>query len=91
MSFEAAAHAKAIETLSGHLWTTHLHDNGGKRDDHLTPYLGTIDWDVAMMETQKIGYDGVMMFEVSDTGDPVDVLKRCVKARERLEKTLVTF
>jgi sugar phosphate isomerase/epimerase len=82
---------EAIETLSGHLWTTHVHDNGGKRDDHLAPYLGTIDWDVAMMETQKIGYDGVLMFEVSDTGDPVDVLKRCVKARERLEKTLVTF
>ena len=82
---------EAIETLSGHLWTTHVHDNGGKRDDHLAPYLGTIDWDVAMMETQKIGYDGVLMFEVSDTGDPIDVLKRCVKARERLEKTLVTF
>ena len=82
---------EAVETLSGHLWTTHVHDNGGKRDDHLAPYLGTIDWDAAMMETQKIGYDGVLMFEVSDTGDPVDVLKRCVKARERLEKTLVTF
>jgi sugar phosphate isomerase/epimerase len=82
---------EAVETLSGHLWTTHVHDNGGKRDDHLAPYLGTIDWDAAMMETQKIGYDGVLMFEVSDTGDPVDVLRRCVKARERLEKTLVTF
>jgi sugar phosphate isomerase/epimerase len=82
---------EAIETLSGHLWTTHVHDNGGKHDDHLTPYLGTIDWDAAMMETQKIGYDGALMFEVSDTGDPIDVLKRCVKARERLEQTLVTF
>jgi sugar phosphate isomerase/epimerase len=82
---------EAIEALSGHLWTTHVHDNGGQRDDHLTPYLGTIDWGAAMMETQKIGYDGVLMFEVSDTGDPVDVLKRCVKARERLEQTLVTF
>ena len=82
---------EAIETLSGHLWTTHVHDNNGKRDDHLAPYSGTIDWDVAMMETQKIGYDGVLMFEAADTGDPVDVLKRCVKARERLEQTLVTF
>jgi len=82
---------EAIEALSGHLWTTHVHDNGGKRDDHLAPYLGTIDWDAAMMETQKIGYDGALMFEVSDTGDPVDVLKRCAKARERLEKSLVTF
>ncbi len=82
---------EAIEELSGHVWTTHVHDNHGKRDDHLPPYAGTIDWDAAMMETQKIGYDGALMFEVTDTGDPVDVLKRCAKARERLEKTFVTF
>jgi sugar phosphate isomerase/epimerase len=82
---------EAIETLSGHLWTTHVHDNGGKQDDHLAPFQGTIDWEAAMMETQKIGYDNVLMFEVADTGDPIDVLKRCVKARARLEKTLVTF
>ena len=82
---------EAVETLSGHLWTTHVHDNGGTRDDHLVPYAGSIDWDAAMMETQKIGYDGMLMFEVADTGDPVNVLERCVKARERLEKTFVTF
>jgi sugar phosphate isomerase/epimerase len=83
--------AEAIEALSGHLWTTHVHDNGGRRDDHLVPFAGSIDWDAAMMETQKIGYDGVLMFEVSDTGDPVDVLRRSVKARERLEKAFVVF
>jgi sugar phosphate isomerase/epimerase len=82
---------EAIETLSGHLWTTHVHDNGGTRDDHLVPFSGTIDWDGAMMMTQKIGYDGLFVLEVGDTGDPVDVLRRCVKARERLEKTFVTF
>jgi sugar phosphate isomerase/epimerase len=82
---------EAIETLSGHLWTTHVHDNGGRQDDHLVPFAGSIDWDAAMMGTQKVGYDGVLMLEVGDTGDPVDVLKRAVKARERLEKTFVTF
>jgi sugar phosphate isomerase/epimerase len=82
---------ETIETLSGHLWTTHVHDNGGRRDDHLVPFAGSINWDVAMMTTQKIGYDGVLMLEVQDTGDPVDVLKRSAKARERLEKTFVTF
>jgi len=82
---------EAIETLSGHLWTTHVHDNNGRRDEHLLPYAGTIDWDAAMMETQKVGYDGLLMFEVADTGDPIDVLKRSMKVRERLEKTLVTF
>jgi sugar phosphate isomerase/epimerase len=81
----------AIETVSGHLWTTHVHDNGGRKDDHLVPFAGGIDWDAAMMETQKIGYDGVLMLEVADTGDPVDVLRRSVKARERLEKTFVIF
>jgi sugar phosphate isomerase/epimerase len=82
---------EAIESLSGHLWTTHVHDNGGKKDDHLVPYAGSIDWEAAMMETQKIGYDGVLMLEVADTGDPVDVLRRSVKARERLDKTFVVF
>jgi sugar phosphate isomerase/epimerase len=82
---------EAIEAVSGHLLTTHVHDNGGTRDDHLVPYGGSIDWDVAMMETQKIGYDGTLMFEVADTGDPVNVLQRCAKARARLEQTFVTF
>ena len=82
----------AIETVSGHLLTTHVHDNAGRRDDHLAPFAGSINWEMAIVQTQKIGYDGVMMLEVGDGGaDPVDVLKRCEKARDRLEKTFVTF
>jgi sugar phosphate isomerase/epimerase len=81
----------AIEAVSGHLWTTHLHDNDGRNDDHRVPFSGSIGWDSAMMETQKIGYDGVLMFEVENTGDAIDVLKRTVKARERLEQMFVIF
>jgi sugar phosphate isomerase/epimerase len=81
----------AIETLSGHLWTTHVHDNRGQRDEHLAPYDGSIDWDAAMMETMKIGYDGALIFEVGALGNPMETLKRMVRARERLEKTFVTF
>jgi hypothetical protein len=44
-----------------------------------------------MMVAQKIGYDGALMFEVANTGDPLDVLKRTARARERLEKNLVAF
>jgi sugar phosphate isomerase/epimerase len=55
------------------------------------PFAGRIDWDAAIMETQKIGYDGVLMFEVADTGDSIEVLKRAVKARERLEHMFVAF
>ena len=81
----------AIEAVSGHLWTTHLHDNDGRKDDHRVPFAGSIGWDSAIMETQKIGYDGVLMFEVENTGDAIDVLKRTVKARERLEQMFITF
>jgi sugar phosphate isomerase/epimerase len=82
---------ETVEMVSGHLWTTHVHDNDGRQDDHLVPFAGAIDWDAAMMGTQKIGYDGVLMFEVGDTGNPVDVLKQAAKARERLERTFVRF
>ena len=82
---------EAIETISGHLWSTHVHDNGGKRDDHLVPFSGSITWETAITETQKIGYEGTMMFEVADTGDPRDVLRRTAAARERLDKLFVTF
>ncbi len=83
--------ADAIEMISGHLVTTHVHDNGGRHDDHLVPFGGLIDWDTAMMATQKIGYDGPLMFEVADTGDAQAVLRKAVKARERLEKMFVMF
>ena len=82
---------EAIECVGGHLRTTHVHDNRGREDDHLVPFAGSINWDTAMMETQKIGYDGMLMLEVADSGDPVDVLRRSAVARERLEKTFVPF
>ena len=78
--------AESIETVSGHLFTTHVHDNRGRGDDHLSPYAGSIDWDVAMMETQKIGYEGRLMLEVATHGSPADTLARCAAACERLQQ-----
>jgi sugar phosphate isomerase/epimerase len=81
--------ADAIETLSGHFLTTHVHDNRGKLDEHLVPFDGNIDWSGAIMETQKVGYEGMLLFEVADTGNPLDVLKRTARARGRLEQLFV--
>jgi sugar phosphate isomerase/epimerase len=83
--------ADVIESVAGHIGTTHLHDNDGRYDAHLMPYAGTINWDAAMTETQKVGYDGVLMFEVAESGDPATTLTRAAKARERLAKALITF
>jgi sugar phosphate isomerase/epimerase len=78
----------AIETCSGHILTTHLHDNHGKRDDHLLPGEGTIDWPAAMLAFRKVGYDGAWIFELKPAADPSAVLTRASEARRRLERLL---
>jgi sugar phosphate isomerase/epimerase len=78
----------AIETCSGHLTTTHLHDNRGRTDDHLVPGKGVIDWDAATLALQKVGYDGVWMFELAVAAERRPVLEQAAKARERLESLL---
>ena len=78
----------AIESCSGHIVTTHLHDNRGRTDDHLVPGQGVIDWDAATLAFQKVGYDGVWMFELAMSTTPRLVLEHAVKARERLESLL---
>ena len=79
---------EAIETCSGHLLTTHLHDNRGRTDDHLVPGQGVVDWDATLLAFQKVGYDGAWMFELAVAAERRPVLERAVKARERFESLL---
>ena len=79
---------EAIETVSGHLIATHVHDNRGRTDDHLVPFEGTIDWPFALQAVQKIGYDGPLLFEIAAHGSAKETLARAQKARERIEKLL---
>jgi sugar phosphate isomerase/epimerase len=78
----------AIETCSGHLVTTHLHDNRGRNDDHLVPGKGIIDWDATTLAFQKVGYEGAWMFELAVAADAKPILEKAAKARERLEGLL---
>jgi sugar phosphate isomerase/epimerase len=78
----------AVETVSGHLLTTHVHDNRGRTDDHLLPFEGTIDWPGAMTAIQKVGYDGTLLFEIAAHGSAKHTLQRARKARERMERLL---
>jgi len=82
--------AESIETVSGHLVTTHIHDNDGKRDLHLTPFAGSLDWPATLMGFQKVGYDGVLLMELANTDDPARVLDRARRARSRFEEILAS-
>jgi sugar phosphate isomerase/epimerase len=77
--------AEAIETTSEYLVTTHIHDNRRQTDDHLVPFQGNINWPATIMAFEKIGYDGVLMYEVKAAESSRAVLGRAVGARKRLE------
>lgn len=82
--------ADQIETVAEHLVTTHVHDNGGKKDDHMVPFDGRINWDLALMTMQKVGYDGTYLMELANLSTPAEVLQKARAARKRFEK-LLTF
>ena len=80
--------ADAVETVAEHLIATHVHDNHRRDDEHLVPYLGSIDWDAALMSMQKIGYDGTYLMELANTSTPAAVLEEARRARQRFERAL---
>jgi sugar phosphate isomerase/epimerase len=80
--------ADAVETAAEHVIATHVHDNRGREDDHLVPYRGTINWDMALMTMQKIGFDATYLLELSNVSTPEAVLEDARAARERFERTL---
>jgi sugar phosphate isomerase/epimerase len=81
---------EAVETAAGHLLTTHLHDNDGRRDDHRVPFDGAIDWPAVLMSFMKIGYEGTWMFELAGSGQPRGVLERAARARHKFEGLLTS-
>jgi hypothetical protein len=80
--------AEAVEVLSGHVITTHVHDNAGRSDDHLLPFAGTIDWDATLIALSKVGYPGPLMFELPDHGNAERTLDEAVGAQRRLQAIL---
>jgi sugar phosphate isomerase/epimerase len=80
----------AIETVSEHFVTAHVHDNRGRNDDHLMPFEGTIDWPSALTAVQKVGYEGPLIFEVGAHGSTKETLVRAQKARQRMERLLAS-
>jgi sugar phosphate isomerase/epimerase len=80
--------ADAVETAAEHVIATHVHDNRRKDDEHLVPYQGSINWDMALTTMQKIGYDATYLMELASTSTPAHVLAEARRARQRFERTL---
>ena len=75
--------AQAILTVGKHLFTTHIHDNDGKQDEHLLPTRGNIDWSGVMQALQEINYPGVFVYELTRSEDLPEI-ERNMQALKRL-------
>ena len=56
-----------ILVLSDKLTALHINDNNGLKDEHLLPYMGTMNIDEIMTALLKIGFDGYFTFESGNT------------------------
>ena len=56
----------------------------GERDSHLTPFLGSLNFDSVMNGLSEIGYNGYFTFEVGGVFVPAEKRRRSEKDK-RLE------
>ncbi len=56
-------HYTEIMTLGKNLKAIHVHDNDGRRDQHVAPFLGSLDYDSLMRGLIESGFDGYFTFE----------------------------
>jgi len=78
-----AAIAKSIEALREHLVHVHAHDNHGRRDEHLPPGDGDIDFKPVADALRAINYDRLLITEFWDLEHLLEVgRKRMRKLRD---------
>jgi sugar phosphate isomerase/epimerase len=53
-----------IREFGPYLIATHISDNDGSGDQHLTPGNGSIDWPPVMHALRQVGYDGLFNLEI---------------------------
>lgn len=52
-----------VSILGNRIKCTHIHDNDGHSDEHLTPYAGTFSWEHFLVAFKAIKYEGYFSFE----------------------------
>jgi sugar phosphate isomerase/epimerase len=61
-----------IMEIAPNLVALHIHDNNGISDQHLSPYMGILDWDAFVRGLRDCGYKNALSFESGNTISVVD-------------------
>ena len=83
--------SEALHYLASRVKVLHVNDNMGYGDDHLPPFIGTIDWQDAMTELSKIGFDGLFNYEIAAQRVPADAKESFARYLVSAAKELLTY
>lgn len=53
-----------LRKLNSRVKVLHIHDNDGRNDSHLAPYMGVSDWEAFIEGLRDISFSGAISFEV---------------------------
>lgn len=63
--------ADCVRMLGARLRATHINDNhAGNRDEHIAPFMGTIDWPALVRALRDIGYERDFSYETQNLTSP---------------------
>ena len=71
----------ALNSLGKRIKVLHVHDDTGMTDQHLSPYMGNINWEDFIQGMRDIGYEGDFSFETFRVLKvfPPELAKSCIK------------
>lgn len=75
-----------FEPLRERIFSTHVHDNHGDRDDHLFPFEGSIDWEATLRLFVRAPHELPVQLEVRDSGEHKQPLEKALEVFARLEE-----
>ncbi|HWP85337.1 MAG TPA: sugar phosphate isomerase/epimerase family protein [Terriglobia bacterium] len=78
----------ALQLLEGRIASTHLHDNGGARDEHLLPGEGQVSWDKLIPALRRQGSAVCLVLEVRGSESNPLNLEKAAMAADRLAALL---
>lgn len=66
---------RPIKEMGKYIKALHVDDNHGGSDEHLVPFLGSINWEGVMNALTEIGYEGDFVYEIKLNDYMPDALK----------------
>lgn len=68
----------------------HVHDNGGRADEHRLPYHGTVDWEDFARALKEIDFPGNFVYETGPSQDlPSPYYEEMLMLQRRLAETII--